>query len=246
MNHSGKSVLKAVPALLELSHIGKHYGRQVALHDINLHIEAGQRWVVFGKNGAGKTTLLRMLAGLLRPSSGEYWYKGAPAKEQWTHLHREMGFLSHASALYGELSAEENLLFHARLHRLPSPSGRIQSLLERVGLGAEARLPARSYSRGMQQRVAMARLFLHTPSLLILDEPFTGLDAAALNLFREMILEQTDGTLIFTSHDLERGLALAGHMAILHRGELVAMSELSLDEGREARAAYRRWVEGEN
>jgi len=224
--------------------VGRHFGRTVALHDVSFCIEEGQRWVVFGRNGAGKSTLLQVASGLLRASEGQVFYRERPVSRQRPALQREAGLLSHATGLYDDLTAEENLVFFARLYQLESPQQRVRKALEQVGLERRAREPVRKLSRGMQQRLAVARAFLHQPRVLFLDEPFTGLDAPSAALLLARIGEEKGATVLLSSHDLEQGLALASHVAILDRGQVVYQGKVSSTSDSECRSAYRRWVEG--
>lgn len=233
------------PSLLELAAVSKFFGRTVALRDVSLRIEQGQRWAVFGRNGAGKTTLLRILATLMRPSRGEVCFGGKPLNGRESELRSRIGFLSHTTALYGDLTAEENLLFYARLHRIEKPRERIAALLRQLELEHRAREPVRDFSRGMQQRLGIARAFVHRPRILIFDEPYTGLDAPSAALLQDLIAQAGEITLILTSHDLERGLALADHAAILDQGNLVEQEEVKPDGDTRIHQAYARWVQGQ-
>ncbi len=231
--------------LLSLSGVGKHFGRVTALREVSLEVQGGQRWAIFGRNGAGKTTLLRVAAGLVRPSAGEVCFQGEAVGTENRGLRRQLGYLSHATSLYEGLTAEENLLYYARLYQVERPRERAAELLAEVELEEWKDAPVRGFSRGMQQRLAIARAFLHRPQLLLFDEPYTGLDAPAARLLERLIAREPRLTLLLTSHDLERGLAQATHAAILHRGRLVFREAVDPAEGGTIRAAYRQWVEGE-
>lgn len=231
--------------LLGLSGIGKHFGRVTALREVSLEVLPGQRWAIFGRNGAGKTTLLRVAAGLVRPSAGKVSFLGEAVGTENRVLRRQVGYLSHATLLYDGLSARENLLYYARLFHLEQPEARAAELLAEVELEEWKDALVRGFSRGMQQRLAIARAFLHRPQLLLFDEPYSGLDVPAARLLERLIGRGTGLTILIASHDLERGLALATHVAILHRGRLAYHGVLDPQGAEDARAAYRQWIEGE-
>jgi heme exporter protein A len=198
-----------MPAL-ELEGLARHYGEREALSDVSLSLAEGQTLVVFGPNGAGKTTLLRVLATLLRPHAGDIRVLGAKLPEQAWAIRGHVGLLGHEPLLYRELTARENLRFHARLHGVGEE--RVSELLEAVAMGARANESLRTLSRGMVQRVAVARAVLHDPELLLLDEPNANLDPAAVELVAPLIGVDGDGrkrTRVICSHDPSGGLAEA-------------------------------------
>ena len=204
----------------------KRFGDQRALARLDLDLVAGQVTAIVGHNGAGKSTLLGILSTLVRPTAGEVRYLGdggAPITEP-TDLRRGIGLLAHASLCYGELSAEENLRFFAGLYDVPDADARIATLLDEVGLDAAARArPARTYSRGMWQRLALARALVARPSLLLLDEPFTGLDrAGALALGARLAAIKATGTIVAViTHDLEAIAGFTDQVVVLRAGKLV-------------------------
>lgn len=230
--------------MLSLTGIGKHFGRVTALREVSLDIHPGQRWAIFGRNGAGKTTLLRIAAGLMRPSEGQVVCLGEAVGPENRVLHRLMGYLSHATSLYDGLTARENLLYYARLFQVKHPEERAAELLAEVELEEWKDVPVRGFSRGMQQRLAIVRAFLHRPQLLLFDEPYAGLDVPAARLLERLIAREAGLTILITSHDLDRGLALATHAAILHRGRLAFRRGVESQGAEAARAAYGQWVEG--
>jgi heme exporter protein A len=194
-------------AALELRDLGRAYGERVALAGVTLTLAAGRTLAVFGANGAGKTTLLRILATLLRPHAGEARVLGCGLpKEAWRARGR-IGLLSHEPLLYRDLSARENLRFHARLHDVRDD--RAEALLEAVGLARRADEPVRSLSRGMAQRVAICRSVLHEPELLLLDEPLANLDPGAAEAVAPLIGRAAGAARVLISHDVEAGLAEA-------------------------------------
>ena len=183
---------------------GRRYGERAALRDVTLELEAGRTLVVFGPNGAGKTTLLRMLATLLRPHAGEVRVLGHPLPADGYAVRGRIGFLGHEALLYRELSGRENLRFYAKLHRVAAR--RVDEVLDAVGMTARAGDPVAELSRGMVQRLAIARAVLHEPVLLLLDEPLANLDPAAAAQVAPLIGAQSAATRVVTSHDPAGGL----------------------------------------
>ncbi len=183
---------------------GRRYGERAALRDVSLELETGRTLVVFGPNGAGKTTLLRMLATLLRPHAGEVRVLGRELPADGYAVRGRIGFLGHEPLLYRELSGRENLRFHARLHG--APAARVEEVLDAVGMTARADDPIAELSRGMVQRLAIARAVLHEPELLLLDEPTANLDPAAAAAVQPLIGRASGRTRIVTSHDPAGGL----------------------------------------
>jgi heme exporter protein A len=210
---------------LEISDVWKYYGDFPALRAVGLNIEPGSTMALLGRNGAGKTTLLRIIAGLSRPSRGSIKIQGADAREQTTR--QRIGVLGHGIALYDELSAVENLTLFGRLYGLPDARKRADEMLERVGLGRVRDGLAREFSRGMRQRLAVGRAFLHDPEVLLLDEPFTALDDRAIAVLQSMIKSMRDRgrTIIMSTHQLREALELASHVALLQRGQIVHTGE---------------------
>jgi heme exporter protein A len=198
----------AAPAI-ELEGLTRYYGERVALDRVTLSVPEGATLVVFGPNGAGKTTLLRVLATLLRPHAGEARVLGKRIPEDGWAVRGRIGLLGHDPLLYRDLTARENLVYHARLHRVPDAARRIDGLLERVGLSARAKDRVHTYSRGMVQRLAVCRAVLHEPEVLLLDEPRANLDPAAAELVEPLIGAASGRTRVVTSHDPAGGLAEA-------------------------------------
>jgi heme exporter protein A len=191
--------------VIELHGLARRYGERWALRDVSLELPAGATLVVFGPNGAGKSTLLRVLATLLRPHAGEARVLGEPLPERAWAVRGRVGLLAHDALLYRDLSARENLRFHARLHGVGE--ARVAELLERTELGARADDPVRTLSKGLLQRVAVCRAVLHDPPLLLLDEPRANLDPAAAALIEPLIGRASGRTRVVTSHDPAGGLA---------------------------------------
>jgi heme exporter protein A len=197
----------STPASIELAGLTRRYGERTALRDVTLTLPAGQTLVVFGPNGAGKSTLLRVLATLLRPHAGRARVLGRDLPGESWAVRGRIGLLGHLPLLYGDLTPRENLLFHARLHRVAAQ--RADALLEQVGMGRRADDPVHTLSRGMVQRVAICRAVLHEPELLLLDEPRANLDPAAAELVEPLIGTAAGRTRVITSHDPAGGLAEA-------------------------------------
>ncbi|MDO8211535.1 ATP-binding cassette domain-containing protein [Conexibacter sp. CPCC 206217] len=193
--------------VIELRDVGRRYGERWALRDVSVTVEAGATLVVFGPNGAGKSTLLRVLATLLRPHGGEVRVLGEELPRRDWAVRGRVGLLAHDALLYRDLSARENLRFHARLHRLGEE--RVEQLLVQTRLTGRADDPVRTLSRGLLQRVAVCRAILHDPPLLLLDEPRANLDPAATELIEPLIGRASGRTRVITSHDPAGGLAEA-------------------------------------
>ena len=211
----------ARPAI-EVEALTRAFGRRVAIRGLTFAVNDGECLALFGPNGAGKTTLLRILAGLLRPSSGAAHIAGVKLPGG-AKARSVVGLISHQSMLYSALTARENVEFTARLYGLESPRHAAMRALERMRLEDRAESPVRSLSRGMQQRVSIARAIVHDPRVVLLDEPYTGLDetgAAALSAALES-LRGSGAALVLVTHHLGEGLALATHTAIMRDGQFV-------------------------
>jgi len=202
----------------------KRYGHHRALAGIDLELRSGSMCALLGPNGAGKSTLIGIVSTLVRPSSGEVAFRaGRASLPAGGPLRRLIGILAHDSFLYGELTAEENLRLYARLYGVADGIDRAAALLDEVSLDGEARRrPVRTYSRGMVQRVALARAMLHDPRVLLLDEPFTGLDrSGSAALARTLAAAVERGVvMVVVTHDLEALAGMADHVAVLRRGRL--------------------------
>lgn len=212
--------------------VTKVYGRTRALAGVDLELRRGEVTALLGANGAGKTTLLSILSTLLRPSSGEVRFGEASHQEASHTLRGAIGLVSHAALVYPQLSALENLSFFARLYALDQEHARSEAALERVGLLRAAwKRPAGTYSRGMLQRLALARALLPDPPLLLLDEPFTGLDRDASERLMEILREARgrQRMILLVTHDLEGAARLADRSAILARGRVAHLVEEAVD-----------------
>ncbi|MFQ6015057.1 MAG: heme ABC exporter ATP-binding protein CcmA [Anaerolineae bacterium] len=209
--------------MIEIEGLSKSFGNKVALQDINLLVSEGQFLTIFGPNGAGKTTLLRVLATLSKPTSGTARLAGLDLGHGAVEIRRNIGLVSHQTFLYDDLTAAENLRFYGRMYNVPELESRVKELVNQVGLSHRLHDPVRTYSRGMQQRLAIARAIIHNPPILLLDEPYTGLDQQATGMLRGVLsdLAIQGRTVIMTTHNLEQGLALCHQVAILANGRLV-------------------------
>ena len=205
---------------LTFNDVTRHFGRRRALHHVTFTCEAGQIVAVLGANGAGKSTLLSVAATLLTPSAGEVLYGGRNARALGAALRARIGVLGHDLFLYSDLTAAENLAFFARLYGLPNADALVSSALVRAGLQERAAEPVASFSRGMRQRLALERALLHSPRVLLLDEPFTGLDEAASVALRQRLLEtrHAGAIVLVTTHDLESIEGLVDAAVVLTRG----------------------------
>jgi heme exporter protein A len=206
--------------LLEARGLQRSFGRARILHGINLSLGPGEALAVIGPNGAGKTTLLRLLAGLMRPTAGEVRLLGEPLGRGTHHARRAVGFLSHQSLLYDDLTLLENLTLAARLYLLERPVELARAALDAAGLGDRTGELPRRLSRGLLQRAAIARSMLHDPRVLLLDEPFTGLDATASNRLRDDLkVRLAKGLgLVLVTHNLSDAWELASRVAVLIQG----------------------------
>jgi heme exporter protein A len=211
-----------VASTIEVQKLTKSFGHQVALRGVDLRVAEGEFLALFGPNGAGKTTLIRIVASLMRPTGGTVRVRGEDLSKAATALRRHIGLISHNPLLYGDLTPDENLSFFSRMYDLPDAAPRIDTVLEQVGLAARRRDPVRTFSRGMVQRLAIARAILHDPAIMLLDEPYTGLDLQAADMLRSVLQElaASNRTVILTTHNLEQGLEMCDRAVILNRGRL--------------------------
>lgn len=210
--------------MIKVNGLRKQFGLNPVLRGVDLHVRPQEFVTLVGSNGAGKSTLLRIIATLSRPTAGEVRVGGWLLPSQAGRVRRHIGLVSHHPLLYGDLSAAENLEFYARLYQLPDAEERVTVGLRVVGLLGRRRDPVRTFSRGMIQRLTIARATLHEPDVLLLDEPYTGLDQEAAALLDELLRQQADKgrTILMITHDLVHGLQLCDRIAILNRGKIAA------------------------
>jgi heme exporter protein A len=254
--------------MIELRKLTKAFGRKIALRGLDLRVAPGESLVLFGPNGAGKTTLIRILSSLSRPTSGAVYIGGLDLKTHAEGIRRHLGVVSHAPLLYDSLTAEENLRFFGRLYGVTNLDARVALLLEQVGLTARRHDLVRIFSRGMTQRLSIARALLHDPEILLLDEPDTGLDPQAAEMLHNLLAKLsgrsaepragsanrspdapppaggTTRTIVTVTHNLERGLALADRVVILANGRIVYDAPAGALTTAELRPVYDQHVGG--
>ena len=212
------------------------------LQGISLSFD-GRSTAIIGQNGAGKTTLLRVLSTLSRATSGQATLMGVDLKEEPDRARDHIGLISHNSMLYPDLTAEQNLMIYARLYGVVDPEARVMELLEAVELKHRRLDVVRTFSRGMTQRLSIARALIHDPDVVFLDEPYSGLDPHAVEIFDELIERQREGrTFVMVSHDLQKGFAMCTHALVLARGRVVAFDQKDAFDFDEFAALYRSTV----
>jgi heme exporter protein A len=223
--------------------VSRTYGRRRAVDGVDLSLQPGNCLALFGPNGAGKTTLLRVVAGLLRPTKGVVHVEGKSVRDD-AGVRRHIGLISHQSMLYGALTARENVEFAAKLYGVADPRAAATRALERMRILDRRDTPVRSLSRGLQQRVSIARAIVHEPSVVLLDEPYTGLDAAGGAALTEMLrtLRAARAALILVTHNLDEGLAIASHAAVMLAGKIARLDEAAGTDAQEYQAMYRSMV----
>jgi len=231
---------------LTCSKLTRRYGRFVALRSVSLTVDAGECLTLFGHNGAGKSTLLNVVAGLTRGYEGDVSLFGTNLRKANDKSRAAIGFLSHETFLYNDLTAIDNLLFYGRLYGIADPQARATELLDRFRLSHKADANVRALSRGMKQRLSLARAIVHEPSLLLLDEPFTGLDESACEMVGRMLRAFTaaGGAAVVTTHDIDRGLGVANSVAVLDRGKIVFEAAAAEVDGVSFRQKYRSVLGG--
>jgi heme exporter protein A len=213
-----------VQTVIQVRRLIKRFGLKTVLRGLDFQVSQGEFVALLGPNGAGKTTFLRILASLSRPSIGEVRIAGYQLPNQAAAVRRRLGVVSHLPLLYGDLTAEENLRFYGRMYALDHLDRRVMEVLELVGLLARRRDLVRTFSRGMQQRLAIGRAVLHDPEVILFDEPHTGLDQDACVMLDTVLREVAarGRTVVMTSHDLARAADLASRFDVLSRGVIAA------------------------
>jgi heme exporter protein A len=209
--------------VLQTENVEKWFGQNSALEDVTLNVRAGDFTVLLGRNGAGKSTLLRVMARIVRPNRGKVRICGVDVRRNPEAARRRLGFVAHSSYLYRHLTARENLRFFARLYGLENREQGIEAALAWVGLESSSDRPISGFSRGMQQRLAIARATLHDPEILLLDEPFSGLDLEAAELLAAWMkrFAASGKTILMATHDLEHGLEGVNRWVFLDKGRIV-------------------------
>jgi len=206
--------------MIEVRQLRKAFGLRPVLRGVDLDVAPGECLALLGPNGAGKTTLMRILCTLASPTTGQVRVAGLPLPAAAGEVRRRLGVVAHHTLLYADLTAEENRLLYSRLYALRHPAPRIAAVLEQVGLARRVRDLVRTLSRGMQQRLAIARALLPDPAVLLMDEPYTGLDPQAAAMLDALLqsMAATGRTVLLTTHDLPRALTIANRVAILAGG----------------------------
>jgi heme exporter protein A len=231
--------------MIEVRKLTKRFGLKTVLRGLDFHVEPGEFVALLGPNGAGKTTFLRILASLSRPSMGEVKIASYRLPSQAAAVRRRLGVVSHLPLLYGDLTAEENLQFFGRMYSVPNLERRVAEVLDLVGLAARRRDVVRTFSRGMQQRLAIGRAVLHDPEVMLFDEPHTGLDQDA-SLMLDKVLSEVAAmgrTVVMTSHDLARSADLASRFDVLSRGVIAASVRRTEINPNDLLAFYRRAIQ---
>jgi len=225
---------------LQATDLVRNFGTRRAVNGVSLTLVPGDCLALFGPNGAGKTTLLRMLGGLLRPSSGSAAIEGIPLPGS-ADVRARVGLVSHQTMLYDALTARENVEFSARMYGVQDARAAADEVLARLGAASFADVRVRSLSRGMQQRVSVARAIVHSPSVLLADEPFTGLDAAGASALTGMLagLRDSGAAIIIVTHNLDEALALCTAAAIMREGKFVRLDRAPIPAREEYTALYR-------
>jgi heme exporter protein A len=237
--------MPATPTAVELAGVVRRFGRRRAVNGVDLALQPGECLALFGPNGAGKTTLLRVIAGLLKPNEGTVRVGGESLRDN-ARGRAMVGLISHQSMLYRVLTARENVAFAAKLYGVPDPAAAATRALERMRIADRADAPVRALSRGLQQRVSIARAIVHEPSVVLLDEPYTGLDAAGGAALTDMlhVLRASGAALLLVTHNVDEGLAVASHAAVMLDGRIVRVDDASQIDARRYFNEYRALVLG--
>lgn len=211
------------PLGIRLHGVTKAFGRQLALANVDLDVPPGSYVAVMGANGAGKTTMLKIVAGLAAPTRGSVTIAGVEMKKAGPRLRAMVGFVSHETMLYGDLTARENLLFHAKLLALAEPREAVERIAARLSVTSFLDKPVRALSRGMRQRVTLARALLNEPTVILLDEPYTGLDEAAAATLSDLLeeLSTPERVVMLTLHDVARALSGPQRLVAIASGRIV-------------------------
>jgi ABC-type multidrug transport system ATPase subunit len=237
--------MAANPAAMQLAFdiqgLTRTFGHHRALRGLDLQIEREECLAIFGPNGAGKTTLIKILATIMRPSGGRVLVEGIDLKGRPEDVRRHLGVVTHHTFLYANLTAYENLQFYSKLYDVPSPRDRIHEVIEQVGMTYRMNDRVGTFSRGMQQRISIARAVLHRPDIMLLDEPEAGLDQDAVELLWDIMRDDGGGkrTILLITHNLDRGLELCDRLVILDRGDVVYQNKGDALDLPGLREAYR-------
>jgi heme exporter protein A len=228
---------------LEVRDLSRTFGARKALDNVTFDLPKGAFLSIFGPNGAGKTTMLKVLSTLTNPSKGTAKVVGLDVVQDAVQLREKIGFISHNPLLYPDLTAEENLEFFAELYCIDNPKERVRELLLAVELDHRRLDAVRTFSRGMTQRLSIARALLHHPDVIFLDEPYSGLDPHAMDILDSLIAAvRAEHTFVMISHDLQKGLELCSHALILAKGKVVLYDEREAIDPDAFAATYRATV----
>ena len=231
-----------LPAV-DVTGVSRTFGSRRAVNGVDLSLMPGECLALFGPNGAGKTTLIRMIAGLIKPTTGTVRVGGRSLRDD-AAARSQVGLISHQSMLYGALTVRENVEFAAKLHGMPDSPQAAVGALEQMRIMDRANSPVRALSRGLQQRVSIARAIVHEPRVVLLDEPYTGLDAAGGAALTDMlqILRGSGAALVLVTHNVDEGLAVSSHAAIMLDGRIARRDDCSGIDARAYAGAYRAAV----
>lgn len=222
---------------ITVNQLVKTFNHRPVLKDVSFKVSRGEKVVIFGPNGAGKTTLLKILATVMKPNSGTVNIGGVDLEKNPEQIRSQIGVVSHQTYLYNGLTAYENLEFFARLHDIADPAQRVMEMAELVGMTSRLYDRVDTFSRGMQQRISIARALLHNPSVLLMDEPETGLDQQSVATVWG-IMQESGRTIVLTTHSLERGLEIADRVLILNKGRNVLDTQVSSVNYESCRQSY--------
>ena len=222
-------------ALLNLDSVSKRFGFRNILNNINFSLDTGEFVMLIGNNGAGKSTLLRIISSLMKPSHGEIIFRGTKQKDNLLEWLKIMGSITHENRLYADLNSKDNLRLYGTLYGVEQLNSKIDDVLAKIDLSHVAQLPVRNFSSGMTKRLMIGRLMLCQPEILILDEPYTGLDQHSFRWFQKYLREfhQQGGTVLMVTHQLELGLELATRVLVLHRQNIkhdISSAGLSVEQ----------------
>ena len=231
---------------VETEGLSKFFGHIAALRDVTVQVPYGQFVTIIGPNAAGKTTLIRILSTISRPSGGRVCVDGLDVQRRGAEIRRRIGVAGHWTMLYGDLSVVENLRFYGRMYRVADLEERISELVTKVELTGRQHDAVRTLSRGMQQRLSIARAILHNPSILFLDEPYTGLDERATEILNGLLheLHTRSHTILMTTHQLVRAAEMSDQVFVFLRGQVVHEANIGGLSMQDLRLIYHRYVEG--
>jgi len=228
-------------SVIQVQGLTKSFGSHLALRGIDLEVRQGESVVIFGPNGAGKTTLIKVLATIMNPSSGMVLVDGLNLKNNAEEIRCRIGVVTHQTFLYSNLTTYENLEFYSRMYDVSRVKERVHEVVAMVGMTSRLYNRVGTLSRGMQQRLSIARSLLHKPAIMLLDEPETGLDQQAISMLWEALQTEGEGnrTIILTTHNLERGVELGNRLLILDKGKIVYQGSTQALDLADLQQAYR-------